>query len=476
MAAEPVYYRPGVQSLQCAISTRRLNLQQLTRIRLPHFSCLTALSPLCRFRHARCDIPSLSDLRGRSWPFLHARARGGVGNECDTQLAATNQLNSLRMQLEARMEMAMSNRFRTFLDLNVKAPLVVIPVDLGLPSASSSKRCAVVDIERDLSGDGERGNGKQEDKAETHNEEENYFQERLGGSAERASGGGDSMDRAFAGPPERVSRSSLPSFSASPFHSSAGERGVNLQKASPAAAVVNELLVVDLGSLSLTTARLAHLQRNTGRWEADEGAKTAPNGGGGNGSGGSSSNNDAAEGNESNDNVDSEGYQPPRHEQRWLEQGRDQGRGDAVGLGGLEGQSEATPRLCRDGSSVEVGLEAEKLGPGGGWHANLYDVYNVEIRQVGVLLARRGGDGDGGECSEGWGGGAVDEGGWVAGRASGANYGRGGDAAERWLVNPFDVKVFTSVYIFYRLFVFAVRSYDSVDLVGARDEERTFLT
>lgn len=71
----------------------------------------------------------------------------------------------------------------------------------------------------------------------------------------------------------------------------------------------------------------------------------------------------------------------------------------------------------------------------------MYDVYNVEVRQVGVMLARRGVDNDDSErCSGGWWRGSVDEEGWVAGR-SGAAHGRGEDAG-RWLVNPFDVKVY----------------------------------
>ena len=355
------------------------------------------------------------------------------------------------------MEMAVSNRFRTFLDLNVKAPLVVIPVDLDLLSGSSTKCRGVVLTGRDLSGDDEHGEGKLEDNSEGRQEEEKHYRERRVGSTKGAAGGEYCTGGANPGFVERMPRPHSSSSSYSPVD----ERGLDLQRTPSAAAVMNELFVVDLGSLSLTTARLAHLQRDADRREAGEATKGANNGGdsaGDSGGGGSSSSNGrVAGGKEGKCDVDNdEGTQSPDREQRRREQG-DQGRGDESGL---EAQSAATPRLSRAGSSVDVGPGTERQGAREGWHANLYDVYNVEVRQVGVLLARRGGGHDDGERSEGWGRGSFDEGSWVAGR-SGATHGRGEDAG-RWLVNPFDVKVYAAVNMFDRLCMCPVRSHDSM--------------
>ena len=378
---------------------------------------------------------------------VFTRVLGGVGGDAKTQLAATNQLNSLRMQFESRMEMAVSNRFRTFLDLNVKAPLVVIPVDLGLPWASTKSHGAV-HTERDLSGDDDRGDGIQEDKTEGRKEEEKDYQGRRGGSAKGAAGGEYCTGGTIPGSLERISRAHSSSSS-----SPADEREVDLHRTPSAAAIVHELFVVDLGSLSFTTARLAHLQKDQDQREAGEGAKGANSGGGsgsgsGIGGGGSSSNSEMAGGKKGQGGVDNEeSKQSPDRGQRRQEQGRDQGRGDSSGL---EAQSTTTPRLSQGGSSVDVGLGAERHGAGEGWHANVYDVYNVEVRQVGVLLARRGGDGDDSERSEEWGRGSIVEGGWVAGR-SGTTLGRGEDVG-RWLVNPFDVRC-TLLYFFSIVFV-----------------------
>lgn len=147
--------------------------------------------------------------------------------------------------------------------------------------------------------------------------------------------------------------------------------------------VAREALVVDLGRIGVATARLAHLRSQ--KRDRQESASSS-------GAGGS---------------------------ERDTDRGRNDHAESSRGRGG------PTPwRMTRALSSSSVGTGAE--GSGRRWHANFYDVYNIEVSQVGVRLRRE----------------YIARGNGVA-RGSETptrNDDRGG-RAPGWLVNPFDVKV-----------------------------------
>ncbi|CAM9970300.1 unnamed protein product, partial [Discosporangium mesarthrocarpum] len=121
------------------------------------------------------------------------------------ETATIKRLNSLRSQLEAKLEKVMSNRLRSFIDLDVRAPLLLIPVDTPLqpaPRAGPRPPRATADPATLPGGPSQSGSG----------------------SGSQATG--------------RV-----------------GERG---QEETARGMAVRELLVVDLGNVRLTTTRLAH--------------------------------------------------------------------------------------------------------------------------------------------------------------------------------------------------------------------------
>lgn len=239
--------------------------------------------------------------------------RGGGGAK---QLAATNQLKNLRVQVESRLEMAMSDRFLTFLDLDVKAPLLVIPVDLS--GGSGGGRGPDQDKEGGAQAASERGVAGEE---EIH-----VFDEE---------GGEESQGRPSGG----VGKSNTPN-----------------KKAGAVAVVAREMLVVDLGSVSLTTDRLAqHFQRKADK-EGTDGFGTTTTTSSSNGGGGNE-------------------MEVPSSSS--LIQGKNGFSVPGAGGGGFKRQR----------------------ATGESWHAKFYDVYRVEVHRVGVLLlaGRESRSGDGGE-------------------------------------------------------------------------------
>ncbi|CAM9510658.1 unnamed protein product [Pylaiella littoralis] len=332
-----------------------------------------------------------------------AQAPETLQHRATLELAATNQLKNLRVQLESRLEMAMSNRFLTFLDLDVKAPLVVIPVDLDGGSGSGSGGCSggragvEVEIEAEPAVDDGNEDTDEEERGARHEEEmegeteTDSREERRNDDAQGARGG-----------------------------SGGGGGGREATKASgvvaDAVAVVaptRELLVVDLGNVSFTTSRLAqHVRRqsNGGNYKPPPHAATAAaaaGGGGGEGEGvnwSSSGNSNGTAGGGGVAVAAATATEEPRQKRVTSDEGFSSGAGRGGGSG--------------------VGRKRHRVA-GESWHAKFYDVYKVEVHRVGVLLlAGRADGGDG------------------AGRRSGGGgSGGGGDGGKRWLVDPFDVKM-----------------------------------
>lgn len=389
------------------------------------------------------------------------------------QLVATNKLRNLRAQLESKLEMVMSDRFRIFLDLGVKAPLLVIPVDLNLGAASFSGRLTELDVDDFVAGGAPRDVAREtafvrDDDEGKQEEEEEAKDEGKARGPEQRHGGSDAGGTAAAAaatvvdsPPELftglniVQPLSGPSgIAGSCSSSSAGRRRRELRR-TPVATVAarTELLVVDLGSVNLTTSRLAHLRQQQeeekaggggGRGGADATHTAVSSNPGENKNDGSMTNDD---GNDDNSNSGMEGGAGPARGQRLGtgEGGRESNRG-RVELSLSSSSTTKTTRRRRGGASGDVMCR----GGGGAqewWHANFYDVYNVEVCRAGVLLARRGVGVGGGGRGEGRGGGtkgggSIEEGDWRAACSGTALGGGDGDAAvRRWLVDPFDVKV-----------------------------------
>lgn len=269
----------------------------------------------------------------------------------------------------------MSDRLRVFLDLDVKAPLLVVPIDLATTAAAGGGDLVVChDTGDDL------------------------------GAARVVGGHGKSR---------RPEKSILPR-----------DDGSGSANVCAPSSTTRELLVVDLGSVSLSTSRLAHL-RNTDeqQQESDERMGILLSA-----SSGSSDNGDYSS---------SSGWERTPLRCRTSKQGA----ADDGGCGGGDGDgrsrqdsgeavsaSNATPVWMKTRASSSVGPAREATGRR--WHANFYDVYNVDVSRVGVLLKRNadhgssytsGGDGRDSRLHLGGGGGGMGAGGW--------------------LVDPFDVKV-----------------------------------
>lgn len=340
----------------------------------------------------------------------------------------------------------MSDRFRTFLDLHVKAPLLVIPVDLSLPTASSNAHGGGVEFEVErgvlpgagaVHDDHQREGDTHEEEKESRQEQVRRAERRRGGTAQTASaaateaaattvtGAADRVCGATRGSSgavdssSRLAFSSCSSFSPSPRDEHGLQRR-RQQKTSSTAVVATELLVVDLGSVSLTTARLAHLRRDTDRRDPTAAAATTA----------SSSSVSSDFFGESDDSPGSDGVRSHAASDRehW----------------GADVEPTAVPRRRRARASSDVGREDGGRIDGEGWHANFYDVHNIDVCQVGVLLARRDG-GDGGDegvrgRGRGW---SIEEGGWVASGGSMAVRNGRREAGRRWLIYPFDVKVWS---------------------------------
>lgn len=365
------------------------------------------------------------------------------------QLAATNQLKNLRAQLESKLEMVMSDRFRTFLDINVKAPLVVVPIDVNLPATARSTerfgdsvkiKPALVEA-TDASGHSKQKENKvfQGAMKSVEGDKEDLKRRRSGTDVEataaavveatvtaaavRAAAATTVVE--ITGTAQKASGSlagDSPSLASSPTGSEV-ERQKKINRELPprgevpaqvaVIAVAKDLLVIDLGSISLTTARLAHLRRR----ESSGGQENA----------------DAYTAAEVNNAMGDE-KEPPDNRG---------GRGEASARSAVSPMATVVQKR-RGRASSDVGSGEGVTTEG--WHANFYDVYNVEVCKAGVLLERMDSGGDDVEGLGGWrprsivGGGA-----WVntAGKASSVE-GRG-DETRRWLIDPFDVKVSLTV-------------------------------
>lgn len=262
----------------------------------------------------------------------------------------------------------MSDRFLTFLDLDVKAPVLIIPVDLG----GGVKVEGVV--ERALHEEKQDGGEEKEQVGSVEREEEGRGLATAGDQEERLQRESNVDGHGDGG----------------------GGSGRGASRASEGA-VSRELLIVDLGSISLTTARLAqHHRQEVGEASVDlpavattedDGTTTSNN----NGSGGSSGGSDP--GGLTGAVVPQQGRRQPTSDVEF-----------AVPAGGGNGGVIKRQRIA-----------------GESWHAKFYDVYKVEVDRIGVMLLAGCTDSSGGGRGIG---GAGEE-----------------DVAKKWLVDPFDVKV-----------------------------------
>lgn len=172
--------------------------------------------------------------------------------------------------------------------------------------------------------------------------------------------------------------------------------------------LVAEHLVIDLGDISFSTASLARPKKDIGGRDsvASSGAAST------------SADSESGRG----------GYFAST----------EHGRGNEWELAsGSSTDTSNTARRRRARASSDVAAPVIE-----GWHANFYDVYNIGVGRVGVLLARSHDVGFGGDGVEG-----------LLGGKSGSNdtgvlTGDGGEdvvnrdgVTRRWLVCPFDVKV-----------------------------------
>lgn len=283
----------------------------------------------------------------------------------------------------------MSDRLRTYLDLNVKAPLLVIPVKVDLPVSPPPSS-----IRRRESG--VRGSHKGQVIIGLEQAATDLAMEEKAASADLS-----------PHPVDNVSSSGSDSFASLEGD---GGIGIGIMQAEATSVVSSaakkEFLIVDLGGVSLTTARLAHLHR-----EDDDDCS------------GHADTTHAAIASDFRmnriDSGDSVGED---------EDGGGDSRGPRDGGNGRErtGASERS----RATSDVESAPMGGAQGAREVWHANYYDVYNVEVCRAGVMLAKgRGGrDGDDGGREPAGGG----------GRFAG---GEGIGDPRTWLINPFDIKV-----------------------------------
>ena len=267
----------------------------------------------------------------------------------------------------------MAQRLRTYLDLNVKAPIVAVSVDLS-PTASVDLQSSsvVVDPIRVV-------------------------------PTARGDDGAENKEDQGTPPIPGVQR-----------------RGRASMYVAPVLAPAVEHLVVDLGDISLSTARLAHLvTKDTGVGHST-GATLA-----------------AASAASVNDDVESSKASPSVIR-------RSHNESELGGLGWTVGSTPRRRRRAR--SASDVGSPA---GGAEGWHANFYDVYNIGIGRVGVLLARSSLDAGGGD--DGVDGlvrraaRSIDASTLADGGSGGGSVIGGDGAGQNWLVQPFDVKVTSSV-------------------------------
>lgn len=177
-------------------------------------------------------------------------------------------------------------------------------------------------------------------------------------------------------------------------------------------AIVAEHLVIDLGDISFSTASLARPKRDMGGRDSVAAFGAAST------------------------STDSENgrvgyFASPKH-----------GRSNEWELASeISTDTSSTTRRRRARASSDVAAPVVE-----GWHANFYDIYNIGVGRVGVLLVRSHDVGFGGDDVEG-----------LLGEKSGSNdtgvlTGDGDDdvvngdgVARRWLVCPFDVKVSSPV-------------------------------
>lgn len=311
----------------------------------------------------------------------------------------------------------MSDRFRTFLDLDVRAPLLVVPIELGDPASDEQ----VIGRESIGGNHTEEGTEKEAYRGEEAEEGQEWRRQQQREDDLSAPARGRRRrrrDRKFAS-----------------AHSTRPSRR-------------RELLVVDLGSVSVTTARLAHLRRNSEQRQQQltggrEGKTLSFSG-----DRGSSEN----------------GERPPSNDR--LEQNRSRAQSRAhnysegiVGDGGGRRRSDSVSSDItsisrrRSRTSSSVGPTGEATGKR--WHFNFYDVFNIDVGQVGVLLKRdgysNGSDGgvDGRRREEGDSIEDETDSGMtsgVPGLAVGAGAGRRA-AVGVWLVDPFDIKVKAGIEI-----------------------------
>ena len=297
----------------------------------------------------------------------------------------------------------MSDRFLTFLDLDVKAPLLVVPVDLGGGGGGNGDgsgggrgggRVGTSATRLDEEGgDEQTGNAESFEDAEMQQGGARDNDNVKGGGGGGGGGGCDAVDEE-AGRGRRGG--------------GGGEARAHPVADAPAtvASVARELLVVDLGNVSLTTVRLAqHVRRET---DGDNGEPPPAAAAAALAAGENDGTNTSSSGSSSSSSSNG-------------------GRGEAAAV-----PIEAPPR--RKHATGEVGFVGpagsgsgkRHRGAGESWHAKFYDVYKVEVHRVGVLLLEATGNNGGGG-----GGGGV-----AAGSTA-----DGGGGGGRWLVDPFDVKV-----------------------------------
>lgn len=309
------------------------------------------------------------------------------------QLAATTRLKNLRAQLESKLEMVMSDRLRVFLDLDVKAPHLVIPIELATTAGD-----VVVSHAGDVAAASAVGGHR-----ETSQPEESPIPRDGSGSA----GGGGIGGGGGGGRRRDHKCTPVSSSSRSPF------------------STTRELLVVDLGSVSLATSRLAYL-RNTKeqQQESDERDGVLLSA-----SSGSS---------ENGDRFSSGGWgRTPLRGLRLEQVAGGSDGGDREDRGEKVSANTTTPTgWMKARVSSSVGPAGEATGKR--WHANFYDVYNVDVSRVGVLLKR---DADDGSSHTSGGGGG--------GRDKKLDLGANGIGIGGWLVDPFDVKVGETVCSFW---------------------------